>query len=197
VSIYQVLAAGVQATCATGAFTGGGANHARVVDFGHKTTRPDCGILRGIASPSMRREQKRDEILSLTKAIERAWNAGDVKSYASLYARSARYVTRSGVPWKGRAAIRRGHAAAFRGALRGSKLKIRLQRVRFLSPQPAVVHCAIELTEKTGKRRRKVRAVTRFTMRKIRDRWEITSARTREAPPQVNPTLSCETPPRA
>lgn len=55
-----------------------------------------------------------------------------------------------------------------------------MQRVRFLTSRLAVVHCEIELTEKVGKRRRKVRAVTRFAMRKIRARWDITSARTRE-----------------
>jgi hypothetical protein len=55
-----------------------------------------------------------------------------------------------------------------------------MQRVRFLTSKLAVVHCEIEPTEKVGKRRRKVRAVTRFTMRKIRARWEITAARTRE-----------------
>jgi uncharacterized protein (TIGR02246 family) len=125
-------------------------------------------------------EGERAEILSLTKAIERVWNRGDLKSYAALYARDARYVTRSGILWKGRAAIQKGHAAAFRGALKGSRLKIRMQRVRFLTSKLAVVHCEIEPTEKVGKRRRKVRAVTRFTMRKIRARWEITAARTRE-----------------
>ena len=125
-------------------------------------------------------EEERAEILLLTKAIERAWNKGDLKSHAALYARDARYVTRSGILWKGRAAIQKGHGAAFRGALKGSRLKIRMQRVRLLTSKLAVVHCGIELTEKVGKRRRKVRAVTRFTMRKIRARWEITAARTRE-----------------
>jgi hypothetical protein len=32
----------------------------------------------------MRHEQERAEILSLTTAIEHAWNVGDVKSYAAL-----------------------------------------------------------------------------------------------------------------
>jgi uncharacterized protein (TIGR02246 family) len=138
-------------------------------------------LLQEPSESAMHFEEERAEILSVTKAIERAWNADDVKTYAALYARNARYVTRSGILWKGRAAIHQGHAAAFRGALKASRLKIRRQRVRFLTSKSAVVHCEIELTEKVGKGR-KVRAVTRFTMRKIRGRWEITASRTRERP---------------
>ena len=122
----------------------------------------------------------RAEVEALMAAIERAWNAGDVESYARLYAGDANYVTRSGIPRKGRAAIRKGHAAAFRGALKGSELKIRLRRARFLEPRSAVVHCAIAFTEKAGNRKREVCGVTRFELRKTRTRWEITAARTRE-----------------
>ena len=62
--------------------------------------------------------------MALVEAIERAWNAGDVKTYARLYAHDAAYLTRAGVLWTGRKAIERGHAAAFRGELKGTVLKI-------------------------------------------------------------------------
>jgi uncharacterized protein (TIGR02246 family) len=94
-------------------------------------------------------------------------------------------VTRSGVLWKRREAIRKGYDAAFRGALKGSRLKIRVLGVRFLTSRSAIVQCAVELSEKTGKRMRKVRAATRFAMRTNRGRWEITAARTREKPARV------------
>jgi uncharacterized protein (TIGR02246 family) len=132
----------------------------------------------------MRKVPDRSGIVALMKAIERAWNAGDVKSYARLYALDAAYVTRAGISWKGRKAIGRGHAAAFRGDLKGSVLKIRIKRLRFLTPKSAVAHCAIELSGGTRRDAHKVRAVTRFELRKNRTRWEIVAARTREIPPE-------------
>ena len=93
----------------------------------------------------------RTGIVALAEAIERAWNAGDVKSYARLYARlyalNAVYVTRAGIVWKGRTTIERGHAAAFRGELKGTVLKIRIKRLRFLTAKNAVAQCAVELSE--------------------------------------------------
>lgn len=122
----------------------------------------------------------RSGIVALAGAIERAWNSGDVKSYARLYALDASYVTRAGILWKGRDAIERGHAAAFRGELNGTVLKIRIKRLRFLTAKNAVAHCSIELRRGTRRDAHKVRAVTRFELRKNRARWEIVAARTRE-----------------
>jgi uncharacterized protein (TIGR02246 family) len=136
----------------------------------------------GIWSGEMRRVPDRSGVVELTKAIERAWNAGDVKSYAQLYANDAEYVTRSGILWKGRKAIERGHVAAFRGELKRSVLEIRIKRLRFLTAKAAVAHCAIELSEGAKERRRTIRAVTRFEQRKTSARWEIIAARTREIP---------------
>lgn len=124
----------------------------------------------------------RGGIVALAGAIERAWNAGDVKSYARLYALDASYVTRAGIVWKGRKAIERGHAAPFRGDLKGTVLKIRIKRLRFLTPKTAVAHCAVELSEVARRRVRKIHAITRFELRKNGTHWEIAAARTRENP---------------
>ena len=124
----------------------------------------------------------RSGIGALAEAIERAWNACDVKSYARLYAIDAAYVTRAGILWEGRKAIERGHAAAFRGELKGIVLKIRVKRLRFLTAKNAVAHCAVELSGGARQRARKIYAVTRFELRKNRTRWEIVAARTREIP---------------
>jgi uncharacterized protein (TIGR02246 family) len=126
----------------------------------------------------------RSGIVALAEAIDRAWNAGDVKSYARLYALDAAYMTRAGILWKGRKAIERGHAAAFRGELKGTVLKIRVKRLRFLTAKNAVAHCAVELSGGARQRARKIYAVTRFELRKNRARWEIVAARTREIPAQ-------------
>jgi uncharacterized protein (TIGR02246 family) len=138
-------------------------------------TRENLGV-------AMRKVADRRGIVALVEAIERAWNAGDVKSYAGLYAQDAVYLTRAGILWRGRKAIEGGHAAAFRVELKGSALKIRIRRLRFLAPRTAVAHCAIELNRNRAKQGHKIRAVTRFELRKIRARWEIVAARTREIP---------------
>ena len=125
----------------------------------------------------------RSGIVGLMNAIEGAWNAGDEKSYARLYARDAEYLTRAGILWEGRTAIERGHAAAFHGDLKGTVLRIQIKRLRFLTLRTAVAHCAVEVSG--GARHiHKVRAVTRFELRKNRTRWEIVAARTREISPR-------------
>jgi uncharacterized protein (TIGR02246 family) len=128
----------------------------------------------------MREAADRTGVVALAEAIERAWNGGDVKSYTRLYTLNAAYVTRAGILWEGRKAIERGHAAAFRGDLKGTVLKIRIKRLRFVTPKSAVAHCAIELSRGTRRDAHKVRALTRFELRKNRTRWEIVAARTRE-----------------
>jgi uncharacterized protein (TIGR02246 family) len=124
----------------------------------------------------------RSGIAELMKAIERAWNAGDVKSYAQLYAKDAEYVTRAGILWKGRKAIERGHVAAFRGELKRSVLEIRIKRLRFLTAKRAAACCAIEVSMGAKKGRHKIRAASQFELRKTPTRWEIVAARTRESP---------------
>lgn len=125
----------------------------------------------------MNQAADRGGVFALMDAIEKAWNAGDVKSYARLYAPSASYVTRAGVLWKGRKAIERGHAAAFRSDLKGTTPKIRITRVRFLTPKTAVAHCMVELSEGARQAGRKIHAITRFELRKNGARWEILVAR--------------------
>jgi uncharacterized protein (TIGR02246 family) len=128
----------------------------------------------------MHKAEEAIAISSLMRTIERAWNRGDLKSYARLYAEDARHVTRAGTLWLGRKAIEKGHAAAFRGELKGTVLKIEVKRVRFTGEGEAVARCAIELSERTRGGGRKIRGVTTFGLRKNRGRWEIISARTRE-----------------
>lgn len=140
-----------------------------------------CDTRRNL-SAEMKEAADRSGIVGLAEALERAWNAGDVKSYARLYALDAAYTTRAGISWKGRKAIARGHAAAFRGELKGTVLKVRIKRLRFLTPKSAVAHCAIELSRRTRRDAHKIHATTRFDLRKNRARWEIVAARTREIP---------------
>ena len=64
--------------------------------------------------------------------------------------------------------------------MKGTVLKIRIKRLRFLTPKNAVAYCAIELSGGMRRDAHKVRAMTRFELRKNRTRWEIVAARTRE-----------------
>jgi uncharacterized protein (TIGR02246 family) len=161
---------------------GGGAYHAWLVVFGQSSIVANAVRYSRKLGCAMRKVADRRGIVALVEAIERAWNAGDVKTYPRLYAQDAAYRTRAGILWTGRKAIERGHTAAFRGELKGTVLNIRIKRLRFLTPRTAVAHCAIELSEGARKRAHKIHAATRFELRKVRARWEIVAARTREIP---------------
>jgi uncharacterized protein (TIGR02246 family) len=70
---------------------------------------------------------------NLAAALEVAWNSGDAKGFADLFAEDADFIHIFGGHGRGRASILSAHEALFAGIYRGSRVQFDLVAVRRLS----------------------------------------------------------------
>jgi uncharacterized protein (TIGR02246 family) len=76
----------------------------------------------------------------LYSKLMEAWRAGDAEAFASVFAEDGQLVAFDGTRIDGRAAIAAFHEPLFRKYLKGSRLVGKVVRVRFPSPEVAVMH---------------------------------------------------------
>ena len=76
----------------------------------------------------------------LFASLMQAWTDGDAEAYGQCFTDDADYVSFDGTLAHGRRAIVEAHDALFRGVLAGSALVGKVEDVRFLAPDLAVVH---------------------------------------------------------
>src|SRR5262245_10505314 len=81
-------------------------------------------------------EQAIDDIL---RKIGAAWNAGDSKAYADLFAEDVSFIHIYGGQLDGRGAVEAGHRQIFDTVYKGSELSFSLRNVRFVRPDVAIV----------------------------------------------------------
>jgi uncharacterized protein (TIGR02246 family) len=80
------------------------------------------------------------------------WGRGDGEAYGSRFTEDADYVAFDGTHTRGRSAIAASHQQLFDKYLKGTRLTGRIESVKFLSPDTALVH-AIGGTVMRGKSR--------------------------------------------
>lgn len=87
-------------------------------------------------------DQHTDEaaIRALLTRQNEAWTAGDAEAYAAVFTPDADYVTWIGTHIRGREAIAASHVPLFEKYLKGTRLDGEITRLRFLTPDVAVVH---------------------------------------------------------
>lgn len=111
--------------------------------------------------------------------VAAAWGEGDPDRYASLFTEDADYTAFDGTRMPGRSAIADGHRALFAGIMRGSRMTMREPRIRFVTPDVAVVSALGGIimrwqrgrTEPSAKR---LSAVT-FVLVRQGDQWPVTA----------------------
>ena len=118
-----------------------------------------------------------EEIAGLLSAIEAAWNAGDARTYARLFAADAVYVTRVGAIWYGRPAIEEGSARALAGPLAGTTISLRPTHISVPASSVVVAQVDIELSSDAAL----IRAVTTFVLGIDGGQWRVIAAHTSEA----------------
>jgi uncharacterized protein (TIGR02246 family) len=80
------------------------------------------------------------QIRQVFDAMAAAWDKGDAQLFSSYFTEDCDYVTFAGDHLEGRKANADTHAVLLNGILRGSKLKGSIKKVRFLTPDIALVH---------------------------------------------------------
>src|SRR5262245_13237827 len=85
------------------------------------------------------RRADRETITAMLGAWEEAWNRHDMRAFASLFHDDGVWILWTGDTWLGREAIEEGHAEAHRAVFRNSIQRERLEELRFVGPDAAVV----------------------------------------------------------
>ncbi len=78
--------------------------------------------------------------LDVAHAFVKAWNAGDAKAIAELFAEDADFVNVVGLWWTSRRSIRRAHKRGFEQIFRASEISVEKLTLRMLGTEAAVVH---------------------------------------------------------
>lgn len=123
------------------------------------------------------RRADEDAIRDLIDQQEKGWAAGDPEAYAGVFTPDADYVTFLGSHYRGREAIAASCAPLFRKLLKGSRLHIEISRVRFLTPDVALVHANATVVKRRARRRkrRNTRVNTSVAVR-IDGRWRLAAS---------------------
>ena len=127
------------------------------------------------------------QLQSLVDQAVAGWNAGDGHAYAAAFEEDADYVTFGGVHTHGRQAIAIDHQQLFDTFLRGSRLQLQIEALRFLSPEIALGHIVGGILDEPGQTelRPERRSMQVAVFRKTGTTWQITSSQvTRMQPPQ-------------
>jgi len=96
--------------------------------------------------PSTARASDRAKISAMLRSWEEAWNSHDMHAFANLFHEDGIWVLWTGQVWKGRTAIEDGHAAVHKTVFRDSVQRERLEELRFVGPDAAVVRFYSTLT---------------------------------------------------
>jgi uncharacterized protein (TIGR02246 family) len=75
----------------------------------------------------------------LVYQLEAAWNAADSKSFAEAFMEDADLIHILGGYYTGRAAIENGHRMIFGTIYKGSSVRYSVEKIRYLSPEVAIV----------------------------------------------------------
>ena len=123
-----------------------------------------------------------------TKAVE-AWNAHDMKAFATLFRDDAEFVNVYGMWWTGRERIQAEHEATHATVFRRSRLSATEMRVKFLRPDVASLHTLWHLTGlvlPNGQALPGRKGVLVFVLAKDAGEWRIAVAQNTDiAPPPM------------
>jgi uncharacterized protein (TIGR02246 family) len=126
----------------------------------------------------MSSDQRADEaaIRELINQQVKGWAAGDPEAYAAVFTSDADYVTFLGSHYTGREAIAASYVPLFRKLLKGSRLQIDITRVRFLTPDVALIHANATVVKKARQRNRRNARVNTSVAVRIDGRWRLAAS---------------------
>lgn len=115
----------------------------------------------------------RAAIGALVAAQEAAWASHDMKAFASFYHEDCIMITWTGLAWHGRDAVEQGMAAVHKTVFRNSVQRKRIDGIRFLAPDVALVHLWGTLTGDERQSDKVVRSRNTLVLTKRDGEWKI------------------------
>jgi uncharacterized protein (TIGR02246 family) len=133
-------------------------------------------VLSGLATeriPAGEPAVDRDQISTVVSRWEDAWNRHDMRAFASLFHEDGVWVLWTGEVWSGRRAIEEGHAAVHKTVFRNSIQRERIEELRFLNSDAAVVRFCSTLTGDERAPDKVVRSRKFIVMTRRQGAWKI------------------------
>jgi uncharacterized protein (TIGR02246 family) len=128
--------------------------------------------------------ENREALGNIVRGLEVAWNAMDGAAFAAPFAAEADFVNIRGEHFRGRPAIAAGHIGLFQGIYAGSINHLKVEDVRLLRPEVALVRVHSTLDTPRGPFAGRHGARFTLVLTKERQGWEIASLHnTLQAPP--------------
>jgi uncharacterized protein (TIGR02246 family) len=88
----------------------------------------------------------KSEIIDRVRQLENAYNTGDAKAYAAIYALNGSHTYANGITHRGRKEIEEGLIEAFAGPMKGTQMKITPRVIQFVTDNIAVEEASFVLT---------------------------------------------------
>jgi uncharacterized protein (TIGR02246 family) len=132
-------------------------------------------LLGGVCVAQGGGERAGDEaaIRAVVQGLADFWTAGDGRGFAKAFAEDADFTVWNGLYVKGREAIARGHEQIFSTIYKGTKLRLDVRSVRFLSADVAVVHAAGQVVKKEEAFKETPEVVPVFVFKRGGGGWQI------------------------
>ena len=115
----------------------------------------------------------REQISAILSRWEDAWNRHDMHAFASEFHDDGVWILWTGDVWSGRDAIEQGHAAVHKTFFRNSVQRERLEELKFVGPDAAVVRFCSTLTGDERSPDKVVRSRKFLVLNKRQGVWKI------------------------
>jgi uncharacterized protein (TIGR02246 family) len=113
-------------------------------------------------------------LYEIAEKLEAAWNSYDSVAWASLFAEDADFIHILGGHFQGREAIEHGHRTIFDTIYKGSRINLKVEKLRFVRPDVALVFTVTDLMWYLNGAEQHVQARPTLVVQKGDDgRWEI------------------------
>ncbi|MFZ1137479.1 MAG: SgcJ/EcaC family oxidoreductase [Candidatus Korobacteraceae bacterium] len=112
-------------------------------------------------------------LYEVVEKLETAWNNSDSGAWAALFAEDADFIHILGGHFQGREAIAHGHRMIFDTIYKGSRNTFKVEKVRFVRPDVAVVFVTANLTWYLNGAEQHIQARPTLVAQKKGGEWEV------------------------
>jgi uncharacterized protein (TIGR02246 family) len=130
---------------------------------------------------------KEQNLGGLVEQLETAWNRSDSVAFAAPFADDADFIHILGGHFVGRVSIEKGHRAIFDTVYKGSKLKFVVEKIRFASPDVALIFASGILTTSHPGIPPQINARPTLVLQKREGAWQIIAFQNTRIAPEGAP----------
>ncbi len=117
--------------------------------------------------------EDRQQIDTIINTLVEAWSQGDAEMFAAPFSEDADFTVWFGMQLHGKKEIAFGHAIIFKEFYANTVWDLKIDKVRFLGKDVALVHCSGAILKEGMQRQNEPDAVPLLVLNKIDATWKI------------------------